>query len=183
VALMSDIDSYDESGNAVTLMTLHSAKGLEFPVVFIVGMEEGIFPHSRSMNDPEELEEERRLCYVGMTRAKEELHLAYAWQRMFQGMMRRQGKSRFIRDIPADLLNYRAAVAPAQTLWRPAAEIRRSRATATFKVGQKVTHKQFGIGIVLNSTGEGADELVTVAFEGGIGVKKLLLAYAGLEKV
>ncbi|MDO8587039.1 MAG: DNA helicase PcrA [Armatimonadota bacterium] len=183
VALMSDIDSYDEAGNAVTLMTLHSAKGLEFPVVYIVGMEEGIFPHSRSLNDPEELEEERRLCYVGMTRAKEELHLTWAWQRMFQGMMRRQERSRFLRDIPSELTRQRTPAAAAQPLWRSTVEFKRPAPAATFRPGQKVSHKQFGTGIVLNTKLEGNDEEVTVAFEAGIGVKKLLLSYAALEKV
>ncbi|MDO8682068.1 MAG: DNA helicase PcrA [Armatimonadota bacterium] len=184
VALMSDIDSYDEAGNAVTLMTLHSAKGLEFDVVYMVGMEEGIFPHSRSMNDPEEMEEERRLCYVGITRARDELHLTYAWQRMLQGMTKRASKSRFLRDIPADLLERRSTVtSAAQPLWRSTLETKRTRSTATFKPGTKVLHKQFGKGIVLNSTGSGEEEQVTVAFEAGFGVKKLLLIYAGLEKV
>jgi DNA helicase II / ATP-dependent DNA helicase PcrA len=184
VALMSAIDSYDESGNAVTLMTLHAAKGLEFPVVFMVGMEEGIFPHSRSQNDPEELEEERRLCYVGMTRAKEELHMTYAYQRMFQGMIKREDRSRFLRDIPSELTQQRvtAAVA-AQPLWRSTMEFRRPSRQSTFRPGQKVTHKSFGTGIVLNSTGSGEEEQVTVAFEAGVGVKKLLLSYAPLEKV
>ena len=186
VALMSDIDSYDESGNAVTMMTLHAAKGLEFPVVFMVGMEEGIFPHSRSMMDSEEMEEERRLCYVGITRAKEELHMSWAWQRLFQGMMKRQEKSRFLRDIPPELLKQRISTGPVnQPLWRSTTttQFRRPAPTATFRPGQKVVHKQFGQGIVLNSQGSGEEELVTVAFEAGVGVKKLMLVYAPLEKV
>ncbi len=104
VALVSDIDNLDRSKKAVTLMTLHNAKGLEFPIVFIVGMEEGLFPHSRSMAEPMEMEEERRLCYVGMTRARKKLYLSYARTRMLFGGMSANQPSRFISDIPEDLI-------------------------------------------------------------------------------
>lgn len=184
VALISDIDTYDESGNAVTLMTLHSAKGLEFPVVYMTGMEEGIFPHRRSADDREELEEERRLCYVGMTRAREELAFSYAHQRMLMGQIQRSEVSRFIDEIPNELFaqslprKQRAGNANWRTEFRP----RRAVGTATFRAGQKVVHEQFGRGIVLNSRGSGADEQVTVAFDGE-GIKKLQVSFANLERV
>jgi DNA helicase II / ATP-dependent DNA helicase PcrA len=184
VALISDIDTLDESGNAITLMTLHSAKGLEFPVVYIVGMEEGLFPHRRSLEDREELAEERRLCYVGMTRAKEELTFAYAHQRMLMGQVTGSDVSRFIREIPeevmADTLPRRRR-ASADTQWRRDFQPRRTSSTATYRPAQKVFHEQFGQGIVLNCSGSGPEEVVTVAFEGN-GVKKLQVSLANLRK-
>ncbi|MCL5105682.1 MAG: DNA helicase PcrA [Armatimonadetes bacterium] len=184
VALISDIDTYDESGKAITLMTLHAAKGLEFPIVYMAGMEEGLFPHRRSMDDREELEEERRLCYVGMTRAREELKFSYAHQRMLMGQIQRSDMSRFIREIPEELF---AATIPkrrqtSDTAWRTEFKPVRSTGSITYRPGQKVIHEQFGRGIVLNSTGAGAEEQVTVAFDGE-GIKKLVVAYAKLEKV
>ncbi len=104
VSLVAEIDHLDERSDAVVLMTLHSAKGLEFPVVFIIGMEEGIFPHARSLSEAEDLEEERRLCYVGITRAREELHLVHAWQRVLYGSYMYNPPSRFIREIPESLV-------------------------------------------------------------------------------
>ena len=104
VALVSDIDSYDNTADAITLMTLHNAKGLEFPIVFMVGMEEGLFPHARSMTEPMELEEERRLCYVGMTRARKRLYMTYAQCRMIYGLTSSNMPSRFISDIPEELI-------------------------------------------------------------------------------
>jgi len=185
VALISDIDTYDESGNAVTLMTLHAAKGLEFPVVYITGMEEGIFPHRRSLDDREELEEERRLCYVGMTRAQEELLFTYAHQRMLMGQVIGTDISRFISEIPAEMI---AGALPrrrrisADTQWRSDFRPHRPSGAATYKPGTKVKHQQFGRGIVLNSTGSGHEEVVTVAFDGE-GIKKLQVSFANLEKV
>ncbi len=184
VALISDIDTYDESGNAVTLMTLHSAKGLEFPVVYMAGMEEGIFPHRRSVEDREELEEERRLCYVGMTRAREELVFSHAHQRMLMGQIQRSDVSRFIEEIPEELfarsLPRRARLS--DTEWKSEFRPRRASGTATYRPGQKVKHSAFGRGIVLNSTGSGEDEQVTVAFDSE-GIKKLDVALANLERV
>jgi DNA helicase-2/ATP-dependent DNA helicase PcrA len=104
VALVSDTDNYDQSADAVTLMTLHNAKGLEFPVVFMVGMEEGLFPHINSMMEPQELEEERRLCYVGMTRAKKRLYLTCATSRMLYGAIQSNPPSRFVSEIPEELI-------------------------------------------------------------------------------
>ncbi|GAG44629.1 unnamed protein product, partial [marine sediment metagenome] len=104
VALVSDVDSFDEAVNAPTLLTLHMAKGLEFPVVFMVGLEEGLFPHSRSFNDPEAMEEERRLCYVGITRAKERLYLVHTFRRTMYGESQVSVPSRFIADVPDHLI-------------------------------------------------------------------------------
>lgn len=186
VALISDIDTYDESGNAVTLMTIHAAKGLEFPVVYIAGMEEGIFPHRRALEDREELEEERRLCYVGMTRAREELLFTYAHQRMLMGQVLGSDVSRFISEIPeevlAETLPRRRRAAQQDTEWRTKFHPRRTGSTATFRPAQKVQHEQFGLGIVLNCIGSGPEEQVTVAFDKH-GIKKLQVAFAKLQRV
>lgn len=183
VALISDIDTFDESGNAVTLMTLHAAKGLEFPVVYMAGMEEGIFPHRRSADDNEEMEEERRLCYVGMTRAKEELVFTYARLRSLMGQTIYSDVSRFVSEIPSELFeeplparrNLRDAT------WRTDIHTRRT-SPATYRPGQKVRHREFGNGIVLNSSGSGEEEQVTVAFDDQ-GIKRLLVKMAALERV
>lgn len=185
VSLISDIDTLDGSGNAVTLMTMHAAKGLEFPIVYISGMEEGVFPHRRSLDDRDELAEERRLCYVGMTRAREELVLSYAHQRMLMGQVTGSSVSRFVTEIPEELL---AETQPARrrastnTQWRTRFQPKRTSSAAAFRPGQKVEHKQFGYGIVLNCTGSDADEQVTVAFDKH-GIKKLLVSFANLSKV
>jgi DNA helicase-2/ATP-dependent DNA helicase PcrA len=105
VALASDLDKLDRAAEAVTLMTLHNAKGLEYPIVFIVGLEEGLFPHANSLVDPTELEEERRLCYVGMTRARERLYLTYAQSRLLYGGLQYNMPSRFLSEIPEDLID------------------------------------------------------------------------------
>ena len=187
VALISDIDTYDESGNAVTLMTLHSAKGLEFPIVYMVGMEEGLLPHRRSSDDHEEMEEERRLCYVGMTRAKEELKFSFANQRMVMGSVQSMDKSRFLLEIPEELYaepltKSRRPSLSANATWRTDFKPKRSTGISTYRAGQKVVHESFGKGIVLNSSGSGPDEQVTIAFEGE-GIKKLAVAYANLRMV
>ncbi|MCX8052461.1 MAG: UvrD-helicase domain-containing protein [Armatimonadetes bacterium] len=184
VALISDIDTYDPSGDAATLMTLHSAKGLEFPVVYIAGMEEGLLPHRRSHNDRDEMEEERRLCYVGMTRAKEELVFSHAYKRSLMGSTQLNEVSRFLRDIPTDLFEQgfserRRAV---DTTWKRDFTPRRTPNTATFRPATRVEHDFFGRGIVLNSTGSGEDELVTVAFESGA-VKTLAVSKANLKRL
>lgn len=185
VALISDIDTLDESGNAVTLMTLHSAKGLEFPIVFIAGMEEGLFPHRRSIDDREELAEERRLCYVGMTRAREELIFSYAHQRMLMGQVTGGNVSRFISEIPEEVLadtQPRRRRAEINTEWRSNFKPRRTSGTASFRPAQKVTHDVFGSGIVLNCSGSGAEEQVTIAFDKH-GIKKLQVSFANLHTV
>ncbi|MCL6518421.1 MAG: DNA helicase PcrA [Armatimonadetes bacterium] len=184
MALMSDIDSYEENENAVVLMTLHSAKGLEFPVVFMVGMEEGIFPHSRSMQSREELEEERRLCYVGMTRAKDELCLSYAHTRTLFGEHRRMVPSRFIREIPPEMFITHKPMTrsdmPTSQLWVSSEKQRGP--TIAFKIGDYVRHSVFGLGIVIDIKSDDKDVQITVAFE-EIGIKKLMLSFAPLEKV
>lgn len=184
VALISDLDTYDESGNAVTLMTLHAAKGLEFQVVYMTGMEEGIFPHRRSIEDREELEEERRLCYVGMTRAREELVFSYAHQRMAMGQIIRSDISRFLGEIPEELyaLSLPKRKRYADANWKSEIKTARPSASVTFKPGTKVHHHLFGKGIVINSSGSGPDETVTIAFDTD-GIKKLLVSYANLQKV
>jgi len=180
VALVTDIDSYDEHEPAVTLMTLHSAKGLEFPVVFIAGMEEGIFPHSRSSTNRDELEEERRLCYVGMTRAKDELYLSHAYSRAYFGSRERQTLSRFLREIPDELFVQRA---PARSsIWGDSQAAVTAQAKETFHPGDRVKHSVFGLGMVESVQPSGSDVQVAVAFE-EFGKKKLMLSFAGLEKV
>jgi len=181
VALISDIDSYEDT-NAITLMTLHSAKGLEFPVVFLTGMEEGIFPHWRAIEDREEMEEERRLCYVGMTRARHELVFTRARQRNLMGQTKWSDISRFIKEIPEELLDKPIAARRRPELdvsWRSDFKPRRSPSTATFRPGQKVHHSDFGDGLVINSSGTGEEEQVTVAFDKE-GIKKLQVSLAGL---
>ena len=197
VALVTDIDSLEEGQEAVTLMTLHAAKGLEFPVVFMVGLEEGLFPHSRSIQDRDGLEEERRLCYVGMTRAEDELFLCHAYQRTLFGMRERAMASRFLRDIPDELFGRRKkieapppvrsmkSVAKDATLWQqspPPAMGTQKPAKLPFKAGDRVKHNLFGLGIVVSAEPSGADTQVTVAFE-EVGIKKLMLSFAPLEKV
>jgi DNA helicase-2/ATP-dependent DNA helicase PcrA len=177
VALVSDVDNLDEQVDAPTLLTLHMAKGLEFPVVFMVGMEEGIFPHNRSMDDPDQMEEERRLCYVGITRAKERLYLIHAFRRTLFGQSELGQISRFIKDIPAHLIKGRhvAKVTEAPLERRPILE-------AQFKTGDRVHHPKFGQGMVIESVVVGDDEEVTVAFERQ-GLKRLLVSFARLEKM
>lgn len=189
LALLSDIDTLEEGGgSAVTLMTLHSAKGLEFPFVFLVGMEEGIFPHSRSLDDPEEMEEERRLCYVGITRAKERLVLTHALSRNLFGRANMNPPSRFLKEIPPHLLE--------EVGFRSEAEIpysgglrREERVKApekkdrAFSVGDKAKHQKWGIGTIVAVKGEGENAEVTVAFPSPTGIKRLLVAFAPIEKV
>jgi len=180
VALVSDADEYDEQADAVTLITLHAAKGLEFPAVFIVGMEEGVLPHIRSFDDPTQLEEERRLCYVGITRAKERLYLVRAFRRQLMGQSQHNPPSRFLRDLPEQ------ALASRRSRRDEALEARRPRkavpSDAVFAAGDHVRHDRFGDGVVVSCTVTPDDQEVTVAFSGGAGVKKLLLSYAPLEK-
>jgi DNA helicase-2/ATP-dependent DNA helicase PcrA len=164
--------------DAVQLMTLHSAKGLEFSLLFLCGLEDGLFPHQRSLNDPVGLEEERRLCYVGITRAREELYLTHAEQRRLHGEQRFSVPSRFLREIPAELIE---EVRPAMVVSRPI--YRRTETSPQLggvRLGQRVRHGKFGEGIVLNSEGSGAHARVQVNFEHG-GAKWLVVAYANLE--
>ncbi|HMS55772.1 MAG TPA: UvrD-helicase domain-containing protein [Fimbriimonadaceae bacterium] len=205
VALVADTDGLDNGGNAVTLMTLHSAKGLEFPVVYLVGLEEGVFPHSRSLGSDSELEEERRLCYVGMTRAMEELHLKHAHRRSLYGTPNFNKRSRFLDDIPEEFLDVSGYdhVAPIRSVYQERSgryTIAPPRAAAVvqsegsrplkspewkppFQVGERVRHTKFGIGVVVACNPLKGDSEVTVAFPGVTGVKKLLQSFAKLEQV
>lgn len=164
--------------DGVQLMTLHSAKGLEFPLVFLCGLEDGLFPHQRSISDADGLEEERRLCYVGLTRAREQIFLTYAEQRRLHGIDNFGTPSRFIREIPQDLLE---EVRPALSVSRP---VYRSsnlfEETSGVRLGQRVRHGRFGDGVVLNSEGSGSHARVQVNFEQA-GTKWLVVAYANLE--
>lgn len=200
VALISDIDSYNEDEDSVVLMTLHSAKGLEFPVVFIPGMEEGIFPGSQSMYSEEELEEERRLAYVGITRAKEKLYLVNAQQRMLYGTTSRNMPSRFIREIPSDVVedvstrvhstnvsrfaSLKTAHAPTSSSAHKFGQAGNVSAQphADYNVGDTVVHKSFGTGTILSLQPMGNDTLMEVAFDKA-GTKKMMANFARLEKV
>ena len=194
VALISDQDTLTETVNAPTLLTLHAAKGLEFGVVFIVGLDDGILPHSRSFDEPEEMEEERRLFYVGITRAKDRLYLVRSVQRGGRGYAEETYPSRFLDDIPADLLIGKARTgrvlrgpstslrtgAPPETLWaqhtRPKSA---SIIQAKYHAGTKVQHKLWGEGIVLDSRIQDDDEIVDVVFE-SVGIKRLAASLANL---
>ena len=172
--------------DCVQLMTMHSAKGLEFPLVFLCGMEDGLFPHQRSIADPNGLEEERRLCYVGITRAKQSLYVTYAEQRRMHGMDSYSQPSRFINEIPDELVE---EIRPRVQVSRPVHTVRAPRGRRSagvvendsgVRLGQRVRHKKFGDGVVLNLEGEGPHAQVTVNFETD-GTKILLLGYANLE--
>jgi DNA helicase-2/ATP-dependent DNA helicase PcrA len=205
VALVSDQDTLAEAGQAPTLLTLHAAKGLEFPVVFIVGLDEGVLPHQRSFEDPEAMHEERRLMYVGMTRAKDRLYLLRAFRRSLYGDSGPAEASRFFDDIPENLLtgNLSRKQAKAEayfqkaTRWdspssgagsggsaaratRPADTGRPAAPATRYRSGQRVRHKLFGEGIVIDSRVRGDDEEVDVAFE-AMGLKRLVASIANME--
>jgi len=156
-------------------MTLHAAKGLEFTNVFLVGMEEGLFPHQRSANDPAQLEEERRLCYVGLTRARRRLTLSHAECRRLHGADFYPQASRFLREVPRELLD--EVRTGAITLASPM--LQQESGGFGLQLGQRVLHRTFGEGVVLHLEGRGAHTRVQVNFAGG--VKWLVAAYAGLE--
>jgi DNA helicase-2/ATP-dependent DNA helicase PcrA len=185
VALVSDLDGADFSGEAVTLMTLHAAKGLEFPVVFMIGMEETIFPHSRALYDQSEMEEERRLCYVGMTRARQELYLTTANGRLLYGGVQHNPPSRFLSEINADFVQNdpyasESFAAPPRpfTPQTSAPTGNEPRYVPELNEGDGVRHPQFGMGTVLELEGDTA----TVYFRGK-GTRKLNIAFAPLEKL
>ena len=207
VSLVSDVDSLEDSANSVTMMTLHAAKGLEFPVVFLTGLEEGIFPHFRAMGNQVELEEERRLCYVGITRAKEELFMSYAGSRMLFGNVQRNPVSRFVGEIPMNLFLAKSSRKGTAEVYTPtlADGSRRPQSqmapkwddlkreserkapfaptaprakTMPFQLGEKVRHAVFGDGFVVGYEGD----VVKVQFMGAVGMKKLDLGFAKLEK-
>ncbi|MBI4608933.1 MAG: UvrD-helicase domain-containing protein [Candidatus Rokubacteria bacterium] len=180
VSLVSDVDELPEERGAVTLMTLHSAKGLEFPVVFLTGMEEGVFPHIKSLNDIEELEEERRLCYVGLTRAKTRLFLSYALHRRLHGYGLGE-PSRFLLEIPEDqvvLLNGSAPARPAA----PPDTAGPGDEEFPLRVGARLRHARWGEGLLVGIERDGSDVIVTVHF-GSVGRKRLSLQYAQLEEI
>lgn len=176
VALISDLDGLDQSAGAVTLMTLHAAKGLEFPVVFLAGMEESVFPHSRALFEPSEMEEERRLCYVGMTRAREELYLYHASSRMLYGSSQHNPPSRFLSDIDGSLVKQSNVSQSAFGLPEDSQENTFDDMSPDVKVGSKVKHQLFGVGTVVGVEGE----MLSIAFSGK-GVKKLNGSFAPLE--
>ena len=179
----------DQFQDAVQLMTLHSAKGLEFPLVFLAGVEEGLFPHSMSAEDPDRLEEERRLCYVGITRAMQQLYLTHAESRRLHGSESYPMPSRFLREIPPELIEEvrgRGVSRPAPSLRGGgavsggAAPWSQGSVGSGFHLGQRVSHPKFGEGVILNSEGQGAAARIQVNFA-GVGTKWLVLAYARLE--
>ncbi len=182
-ALVADIDEWDEGAGAVTLMTLHTAKGLEFPAVFIVGMEDGVFPHMRSLGDPDELEEERRLAYVGITRAQDRLYLTSAWQRMLFGGSNYNPPSRFLQEVPVGLMEKAPKRARRSPVDRAAASGPRTTVSADqVGPGDRVRHDRWGLGTVREVVGEGDRAEAEVMFDTQ-GKKRLLLAWAPLEKV
>ncbi|MGI9238867.1 MAG: DNA helicase II [Woeseiaceae bacterium] len=174
--------------DCVQLMTMHSAKGLEFPLVFMCGMEDGLFPHQRSIADPQGLEEERRLCYVGITRAKQTLYITHAEQRRLHGMDNFSQASRFIGEIPVEHVEEVRPRVQVSRPMRPLASSQRKRTSTSagselgIRLGQRVRHKKFGEGTILNCEGQGAHARVEVNFE-ATGTKWLVLTYANLETV
>jgi DNA helicase-2/ATP-dependent DNA helicase PcrA len=194
VALVADADSIpDEGDGVVTLMTLHTAKGLEFPVVFLTGLEDGVFPHMRSLGDTSELAEERRLAYVGVTRARERLYVSRATTRSAWGAPSYNPASRFLEEIPAGLVSWRReAAAPTQWTRRASAPQptfrasnvakRSQRSAVSVDAGDRVTHDSFGLGTVVALEGVGDNAVASVDF-GSAGIKRLLLRYAPLEKL
>jgi DNA helicase-2/ATP-dependent DNA helicase PcrA len=196
VALFTDIERYDADADAVVMMTMHAAKGLEFPVVFVVGVEEGLFPSSQSLHDMKAVEEERRLCYVAMTRAREELFLSCSYERMLFGQTAHNQMSRFLDEIPPQCL-HNIQADPLQPAAQPIRRTRVNPAIAAAKaaresatsfsfeaerppltVGQLVVHKSFGNGMVLSVQPMGGDALLEIAFDTS-GTKRMMFKSAG----
>jgi DNA helicase-2/ATP-dependent DNA helicase PcrA len=180
-------------------MTLHSAKGLEYPVVFLVGLEDGVFPHVRSLGNPDELEEERRLCYVGLTRAEERLYLCHAWSRMMFGATDYRPPSRFLEEIPAELMHergdetrrsrgggglgaHREAVVAAAMRRENEPVGGRGAEQLGLRVGDDVKHEKFGEGVIVDISGNGDKAEARVRFR-DVGEKTLLLSWAPLQRV
>ena len=198
VSLVADSDEIpDEEGGVVTLMTLHTAKGLEFPVVFLTGMEEGVFPHARSLGEPRELEEERRLAYVGITRAREQLYLTRSIVRTAWGAPAYNGASRFLEEIPPDSVDWRrtepmgrplssggfgSSPASSSAALRLGDRVVGAGPVMDLSVGDRVTHRKFGLGTVVETAGAGDKAEATIDF-GSAGTKRLLLRYAPVEKL
>ena len=197
VALVSDVDDFESSESKVTLMTLHSAKGLEFPVVFLAGLDEGLFPHSRTLMDPEQIEEERRLAYVGITRAERQLYVTNAITRTMDGRISAYMPSRFLGEIPPELVEEykrksampqsRMTAVPGQQrvsiLSKPVATSlpKKHAVTDSFAKGDKVRHKIWGIGTVLDVIGDGPNMQMKIQFPTK-GVRQVVVKYAPLEK-
>tara|TARA_B100000886_G_scaffold289550_1_gene214705 strand:+ start:6 stop:1694 length:1689 start_codon:yes stop_codon:yes gene_type:complete len=175
----------NENEDAIQMMTLHSSKGLEFPLVFMAGCEEGLFPHRRSAEDPKQLAEERRLCYVGMTRAMEKLYLTHAETRTIYGIDSFSPVSRFIKEIPEELI-YEIRVASETEIkdkvFEPKVVGGTEHKVGGFSLGDRVEHKSFGEGVILNYEGDGSNARVEVNFDNG-GTKWLVLSFANLEKI
>lgn len=205
VALYTDMDNYDDSTDCVVMMTMHSAKGLEFPNVFVVGCEEGIFPGIKAIGEADEMEEERRLCYVAITRAKKRLFLSCARQRMLFGRTTANRVSRFIDEIPEEHLEkrniprgygyseksqvqkelpsaLRRSKASKSLLRRPSAPKPKAAEKPQFSVGDRVRHRAFGDGKLVKMTPMGNDYLIEIEFDSGP-VKKLMLRAAALHMV
>jgi DNA helicase II / ATP-dependent DNA helicase PcrA len=203
LALVADIDKLDEDGkpaDSVVLMTLHSAKGLEFPVVFLIGLEEGVFPHSRSLMEEAEMEEERRLAYVGITRAEQDLYITNAQMRTLFGRTSMNAASRFINEIPDDLIepfqrpgrmgsSGLSASPSRQSLSGPRNPVIRPTLQSTggegigWSVGDKAEHGKWGIGTVVSVKGEGEGKELDIAFPSPVGIKRLLAKFAPIKKV
>jgi DNA helicase-2/ATP-dependent DNA helicase PcrA len=209
VSLIADTDDLPEGADdtSVVLMTLHAAKGLEFPSVFLVGMEDGVFPHLRSLGEPAELEEERRLAYVGITRARERLYLTNTWSRMLYGSTQYNPPSRFLDEIPAELLNHAEGSRETRTrqretfgsgAWgssvhrnreeiveralRPQGPVKHGAEVLGLRVGDDVRHAKWGEGVIIDIEGQDEKAEATVRFP-DIGEKRLLLSWAPLEKI
>jgi DNA helicase-2/ATP-dependent DNA helicase PcrA len=199
VSLLTDIDNYNRDGEQVTLMTLHSAKGLEFPIVFLAGMEDGLFPLQRAAEEPGELEEERRLFYVGITRAMQRAYLSAARVRQRYGELMVSRQSRFIDEIPVELLerveepllvktpraasrsrSYDGGITRPSQRKRSAAAISHKAPDATYTAGMSVEHAFFGTGKIARVEGEGPDAKLTVVFQGNV-QKKLIAKFANLK--
>jgi DNA helicase-2/ATP-dependent DNA helicase PcrA len=192
VSLVADADEIPEGeqhGGMVTLMTLHTAKGLEFPVVFLTGLEENVFPHERSMGDERELAEERRLAYVGITRAMQRLYVTRAATRTWFGRPGYHRQSRFLTEIPAGLIEWRrdesAATQPAseRLARRPGVRAVGNRPVPSLQPGDRVNHDSYGLGTVLSVEGRGDDPEAKIDFGGDYGIKHLVLRYAPIEKL
>jgi DNA helicase-2/ATP-dependent DNA helicase PcrA len=195
VSLVADADEIpdgEDHGGMVTLMTLHTAKGLEFPVVFLSGMEEEVFPHQRALTEPRELEEERRLAYVGITRAEERLYLTRAVGRNWWGRPAFHSPSRFLAEVPSRLIDWKrdqraasASTAPSleRMASRPGVKSPGNRAVPVLRPGDRVTHDKFGLGTVVSTDGYGDDAEAKIDFGGDYGVKHLVLRYAPLERL
>ena len=192
VSLVADADQIPEGedhGGLVTLMTLHTAKGLEFPVVFLTGLEENVFPHERSINDDRELAEERRLAYVGITRAEQRLYLTRAVARTWWGRPSYHKQSRFLSEVPAELIDWRrdeahaAPPASERLARRPGVQALGNRAVPSLQPGDRVTHDSYGLGTVLSVEGRGDDPEAKIDFGGDYGIKHLVLRYAPIEKL